>query len=227
MVRLRSRHRRLLAGAMVAGGVMFATADVRADLNPYQAGAGAFAGTITYAAGQGIDLLSSCASTGWSMSLLAAGVEVELASNEYAGPVSISVNQSDWCAQNGLSFPFGTVTITSTGPVGHLSCSHYADAIMVGTAFHMVSGGTCYINGSPTYVVFYYDGAIAPLGVSGSQISSGEVGGAMAMRGGMCPFDCYCIPEDCFPPPLPSLPVAPPTLRAEPGTVAVYGTSGP
>ena len=215
MVRLRSRRRRLVAGALAAGAAVFAAAGAQAGANPWQGGAGALAGSIVYAPGQGINLLSSCASTSWTMSLLSAGVEVELAANEYAGPATITISQSDWCAENGLSFPFGTLTITSTGPVGSLSCSHYADGTFVGTVFHMVSGGTCYINGTPTYVVFFYDGTIAPTGTFGLQIAQGLVAGTMAMRGTMCPLDCVCIPESCFPPPLPSIPFAPPTLRAE------------
>lgn len=157
-------------GALVMAG---AVAPVHADSN---AGGGGLVGTVQFAAGRGVPgPLQPCGTTSWSFDGTAAGVVVDVAASEYAGPVAIHADGGATCALSSAETGTVTVTADSTLPVGAFHCPPLSGGsplsgiyLRIGTHVVVDVRGVCAVaaQGQGT-VEFIASGEFAPTGTSG------------------------------------------------------------
>jgi hypothetical protein len=221
----RHRARRIAAGGVVAiVGVLAGSCSV-AESAPYGGGINAYAGTISYAPGQGLDILSVCNPTSWTLSAQAAGIEALIASNEYVGPATFTVQGAFDCGAFGVSSPPVTMSLNGTGPLGTLSCNQNGTSIFAGTIYELSFSGQCSLNGTVATVAILIQGTLVPTAtdpVSGG-VGQGVVAGSIDVRGSTCPLNCTCVPEQCLPVPVPTVVTSLLTPTFNPSPLAASG----
>jgi hypothetical protein len=117
-----------------------------ASAAPGNVGSLAVAGTLIFNTSPGESLAGACVwDTNFSLSLTGVATDVQLPASEYTGAVTIGGFGVDICASyDGCCIAPGfSYTLTSTGPVGEMSCSGNESPIVVGSFWLWSGGGSC------------------------------------------------------------------------------------
>jgi hypothetical protein len=163
-------------GLVISGTVMVAHADSNT-------GGGSLVGTVQFAAGQGVPgALQPCGATSWHFDGTAAGVVVDIASAEYAGPVAVRADGGATCALSSAETGSVSVTVDSTLPIGAFHCPPQAgDAALSGIYLRIGAHVVVDVRGSCAVaakgqgsVEFFATGEFAPTATSDGS-PSGQV----------------------------------------------------
>jgi hypothetical protein len=119
---LRSRRLRLLLASVTVPLALLAGGTPAAALS--NQGAFTYQGALTFTPGSGPPIsLAACQPTSFTISASGLAADIQIASAEYVGPVTLSGSGSDPCGE----FDFGsgplTAALTGTGLLGEFACS--------------------------------------------------------------------------------------------------------